>query len=190
MKRFIYLQKIGNLKPDVLIKLRKNMEQTFLKFDIEIKINLVDFHLSKTQFDTERAQYNASMVLKKLMKRSQNTRSFRTLGVMDEDIYKNKLNFVFGLANKTSGVAVISLTRLRESFYIRRGDVHRQTESEEMLDLRILKEAIHELGHTFGLPHCKNYCIMQLSNSLVNTDNKPKSFCESCFENLNDFFHK
>jgi archaemetzincin len=190
MKSSICLQKIGTLKPDVLIKLKKNIEQTFSHFNIEIKINPSDFHLHATEYNAKRLQYNASKILRKLMKPSQNTRSFRTLGVVDEDIYKDKLNFVFGLAHNTMGVAVISITRLRDDFYIETGSVHRQRESEEILDLRILKEAIHELGHTFGLPHCKNYCIMQFSNSLIDTDNKPKEFCESCARNLENFFNK
>ncbi|MHA2399537.1 MAG: archaemetzincin family Zn-dependent metalloprotease [Promethearchaeota archaeon] len=190
MKSSICLQKIGTLKPDVLIKLKKNIEQTFSHFNIGIKINPSAFHLHATEYNAKRSQYNASKILKKLIKTSQNTRSFRTLGVVDEDIYKNKLNFVFGLAHKTMGVAVISITRLRDDFYIEKGSVHRQIKSEGILDLRILKEAIHELGHTFGLPHCTNYCIMQFSNSLIDTDNKPKEFCESCARNLENFFNK
>ncbi|MFQ5892664.1 MAG: hypothetical protein ACE5HW_07710, partial [Candidatus Methanofastidiosia archaeon] len=46
---------------------------------------------------------------------------------------------------------------------------------------RVLKEAIHELGHTFGLRQCKNSrCVMFFSNSLWDTDYKSKEYCEIC----------
>jgi archaemetzincin len=34
---------------------------------------------------------------------------------------------------------------------------------------RLVKEAVHELGHAFGLNHCENIeCVMHFSNSLQN----------------------
>ncbi|MHA1913685.1 MAG: archaemetzincin family Zn-dependent metalloprotease [Promethearchaeota archaeon] len=190
MKRIVCLQKIGSIRKEVLSKLKSKLESTFSSFNFKLKINPVDFILQDADYNSEREQFNATKILKKLGKNSRGTHSFRILGVIDEDIYRKNSNFVFGLANKTSGVALISLTRLRERFYLDKGGIHRQEESEELFDKRILKEAIHELGHTFGLPHCKNRCIMQRSTSLADTDNKPKEFCESCFTNLEGFFTK
>jgi archaemetzincin len=54
--------------------------------------------------------------------------------------------------------------------------------------LRTLKEANHELGHTFGLHHCENVCVMKFSNSLADTDKKPAIFCDTCLKNLQLFF--
>jgi len=35
---------------------------------------------------------------------------------------------------------------------------------------RVIKEAVHELGHAFGLTHCENSkCVMHFSNSLQDT---------------------
>ena len=107
------------------------------------------------------------------------------MNVMNEDIYSGFLNFVFGIANMPKnhnfGLALISVTRLSEKFY-------RRPENLALLELRILKEAIHELGHTFGLEHCNDSCVMQFSNCLSDTDNKPPKFCSSCLRKLNFFF--
>lgn len=51
----------------------------------------------------------------------------------------------------------------------------------ELFKLRALKEALHELGHTFGLMHCPNsYCVMHFSNSIVDTDMKKAEYCFNC----------
>jgi len=103
---------------------------------------------------------------------------------MDVDIFSRFLNFVFGVAdmpkNKSFGSALISVTRLRENFY-------RRSENLAQFELRVLKEAIHELGHTFGLEHCENLCVMRYSNSLEDTDKKPPNYCEACLKKLKVF---
>jgi len=78
-------------------------------------------------------------------------------------------------------VALISITRLREDFY-------RRPDNPALVELRILKEAIHELGHTFGLKHCDNQCIMRFSNHLGETDDKPPNFCKTCSNQLKETF--
>jgi archaemetzincin len=96
----------------------------------------------------------------------------KILGIVDRDLYVPELNFVFGLAH-TKG-AVISLTRLRQGFY----DL---PENESRFHQRVLIEAVHELGHTYGLGHCNNpHCVMFFSNSLTDTDRKGSKFCNNC----------
>lgn len=188
MKRTIGLLKIGDITQSVLVKLRKNLERSFKGFDLSINIIQDPIPLEKAQYNPKRKQYNASKVLTKILYFSQKKQFFRILGVIDEDIYSKPLNFVFGLAinpkiriSEFPVVALISITRLRENFY-------RRAENNVLFELRILKEAIHELGHTISLEHCDKYCIMRFSNSLADTDKKPPKFCESCQKKLVNFF--
>ena len=53
--------------------------------------------------------------------------------------------------------------------------------NQEKLENRLLKEAIHELGHTFGLRHCLNFdCVMHSSTYIEEFDFKTENFCKKC----------
>lgn len=188
MKRTIRLLKIGDLNQSILIKLRKNLEKSFKEFNFSIKIIQEAIPLEIVDYNPNRSQYNASKLLTKIIYNFKNSQFFRILGVIDEDIYAKPLNFVFGLAidpksrnTEIPVVSLISVARLREAFY-------RRAENNVIFEQRVLKEATHELGHTFGLEHCNNFCIMRFSNTLIDTDKKPSKFCESCQKKLNEFF--
>ncbi|WP_243679610.1 hypothetical protein [Vulcanisaeta souniana] len=51
---------------------------------------------------------------------------------------------------------------------------------------RILKEVLHELGHTFGLDHCTDppRCVMYFSNTIEDTDRKGPGYCQKCMARL------
>ena len=73
---------------------------------------------------------------------------------------------------------MVSLRRLRPEHYGAPPD-------EKRLEERALKEAIHELGHTYGLGHCQDErCVMYFSNSLGDTDRKQALFCPLCRKGL------
>ena len=94
------------------------------------------------------------------------------LGIIDQDIFAENLNFIFGIASGNR--ALISLRRLRPEFYGGQKD-------QELFHLRALKEAMHELGHVFGLKHCSDPgCVMHFSNSIEDTDIKDWRYCRWC----------
>jgi archaemetzincin len=98
----------------------------------------------------------------------------RILAICDFDAYSNGLNFVFGQATFDGRASAIYLARLREEFYGLK-------KNNSLFQQRIVKEAVHELGHAFGLNHCnKSACVMHFSNSLRDTDIKENNFCDNC----------
>jgi archaemetzincin len=129
---------------------------------------------SADAYDTHRAQYSAEVILAQLAMEGAD----RVLGVVDLDLYVPELNFVFGLSDRAGRRAVIALPRLRQSFYGARDD-------EALFLARVVKEAVHELGHTCGLGHCPDrQCVMAFSNSLADTDHKGERFCTRCAARL------
>lgn len=116
-------------------------------------------------YSPARGQYRAQELLREVKRRTGGC----ALGVTDADLYEDDLNFVFGLAESPGRAAIISTARLRLGA------------DESRFRERVFKEAVHELGHTFGLPHCSDrQCVMHFSNSLADTDHKGSRFCPRC----------
>ena len=187
MKKKIGLVKIGEVDQSILEKLKTNLELSFKEFNISADLLQEIITLENSEYNKSRSQYKAFKLLNKINSFIQEKQYFRVLGIIDHDIYSNSYFFLLGLAESPKKDrlwqpvgALISITRLREGFY-------RRPEDEVLFEQRILKEAMHELGHTFSLPHCHKYCIMRFSNSITDTDNKPSSFCNSCLKNLRRF---
>jgi archaemetzincin len=165
----ITLKPTGDIDSNILEELKERLRQTF---GCTVEVIPEAGNLERA-YDSKRRQYLASELLARL-KKSGVAEDEKVLGIVDVDLYAPGLNFVFGQADIASGAAVISLCRLRQEYYDSPPD-------EALFVDRATKEAVHELGHTFGLEHCKNArCVMRFSNSLADTDWKQAAFCSQC----------
>ena len=52
---------------------------------------------------------------------------------------------------------------------------------DALLSQRLLKESVHEIGHTFDLHHCQDYrCAMASAHAVEWIDLRESAFSESC----------
>ena len=166
--RRLLIVPFASIQKEVLVFLQNELIHIF---DFDVIIARKE-SIPQYAFDPKRRQYHSTKILEWLKNIS--VKDTRILGIIDLDLYVPELNFVFGEADVAHGVCVISLVRLRQEFYALPKD-------ENLFLERALKEAVHELGHTYGLGHCGDTrCIMHFSNSLRDTDIKGPNFCSRC----------
>jgi archaemetzincin len=123
-------------------------------------------------WNSDRQQYYATAILERLERACD--RDVRVLGVTACDLFVPVLTFVFGEAQLDGNCATVSMARLKDESY---GLPPR----EDLLRERLLKEAVHELGHTFGLRHCAHWrCVMTSSHAVERLDVKSAEFCAVC----------
>jgi len=168
----IVLVAIGAVDKNVMDWLKNDLSTVFNR-----KITVGEGMLEPDYaFNKKRNQYLSTAILNAVMEQKEHSPYRKILGIVDHDLYVPELNFVFGEASRKA--AVISLIRLRQTFY-------HLPEDQNLFHQRVLTEAVHELGHTFGLGHCNNpQCVMFFSNSLMDTDRKGSEFCQKCKSTL------
>jgi archaemetzincin len=121
--------------------------------------------------DPRRNQFHSTAILAAMQSLANGSRILAVTGL---DLYVPVLTFVFGEAQLSGNCAVVSLHRLREEVYGLPPNPVLQAE-------RLRKEAVHELGHTFGLRHCDDWsCVMTSSHSVEWLDVKTADFCKPC----------
>ena len=124
-------------------------------------------------FHGERQQYHSSEILQR-MQSFVTDNSWRVLGVAAVDLYIPILTFVFGEAQMGGPCAVVSAHRLRQEFYGLPAD-------RRLFRQRLIKEAVHEVGHTLNLTHCDDYrCAMASSHAVEWIDLKESALCATC----------
>ena len=124
-------------------------------------------------FNPNRGQYCSTEILAQ-MAASVDSSTWRALAVAGFDLYIPILTFVFGEAQLAGPCALVSIHRLRQEAYGFPPD-------HKLLQERLRKEAVHELGHTLGLTHCaEGNCVMASSHAVEWIDLKSADFCPSC----------
>jgi len=169
---FLRIIPTGNVPESILNAVKDELENLNIKCRIMPKVDI-----PKESYNQWRKQYNAEIVMSALSKVSEVKfidKSIPTLLITDFDLYYSGLNFIFGLEDPTKSCAIVSLARLKPEFYDERP-------AKGLLEERIVKEVIHELGHYLGLDHCHHStCVMNFSPSVFDVDKKQKEFCDDC----------
>jgi archaemetzincin len=155
---FLRIVPVGEVSEGILNLVKDELENLNIKSRIMTKIDI-----PKEAYNQWRKQYNAEVIMDMLSKVSEVKfidKSIPTLLITDFDLYYSGLNFIFGLEDPARCCAIVSRSLLEE---------------------RIVKEVIHELGHYIGLDHCyNNKCVMSFSPSVFDVDKKQKEFCDDC----------
>lgn len=155
----------------------KNLPQD-LKIFLPLDFAFLDINLDLQLFySKERHQFHSTLILSKILNFFPEDAE-KIVGITDVDIYIPILTFLFGEAQLGGSGALVSTYRLRNEFYGLR-------KNNQLLYQRTSKEILHELGHTLGLIHCRNYqCVMHPSTYVEDIDLKQARFCGECHEKL------
>lgn len=166
---YIYLVPIELKDCSYLEKLESFIFKTF-----HFKTTRKNFEITlDNAFDPVRGQYNSSHILRQLIMNPPRDAE-KILGIVEVDLFIPILTFVFGEAQLQGIGSIVSTRRLHNRFY-------GLPEDRELTGNRLIKEAIHELGHTFGLIHClQPGCVMKSSTYVENIDQKPTELCAAC----------
>jgi archaemetzincin len=146
------------------------------EFSLPVKIQ--DGHLDLSEFyDSARRQYDGNKLIKEIDFRFASD-TVKILGIFNVDLFIPILTYIFGQAFLNGRAGIASVYRLNNERYGIKADV-------KIFVDRIRKEVIHELGHTFGLIHCKNPdCVMRSSTYVEDIDQKSHHLCNQCRLNL------
>jgi archaemetzincin len=167
--KLLQLLPVGNVDDALLKDLRPALEEILCAPCRVLPLRLDP----EFAFHGERQQYHSSEILHRMLS-FLTADSWRMLGVAAVDLYIPILTFVFGEAQVGGPCAVLSSHRLRQEFYGLPSD-------RELFRQRLLKEAVHELGHTLNLTHCDDYhCVMASSHAVEWIDLKDSALCGSC----------
>lgn len=146
------------------------------------KIGRVEVVLVKLPDETyykPRNRYRADKLIRYL---NDHFDSDKVIGLTDKDISTTSGNRkdwgIMGLASRPGKSCVVSTFR-----------TFRGAKSKELKNERLKKVALHEFGHTFGLPHCENSetCLMRDANGKVATVDEAKYFCSKCRNQIQKF---
>ena len=178
LRPFLGLVPLGHVDLQVLQHLRTAIAE-FLSLPARI---LPPGPLPPHTYHLPRNQYHSTRLLEYLLSEDHDG-AFRVLGITTVDLYIPIFTFVFGEAQLDGKAAIISTFRPGGG-----ADNLRPPRSTFLERLIIL--SLHELGHTFNLPHCRREgCLMGFAANLEILDQKNIELCEYCRILLDDYFN-
>jgi archaemetzincin len=156
-----------------------------LKAELQVEVEHLDaIALPKAAWYAPRKRYRADKLLDILDELHGGApATTRVLGLTAVDISTTKEPFedwgIFGLGNMPGQAAVVSSYRLK-----------RKAKDRDHVKFRVSSTAVHEVGHTFGLPHCtEKHCVMQdAEGGITNTDEGTGTLGESCRQAIDEAF--
>ena len=132
--------------------------------------------------DPVRKQYHSTPILETLALLSP-PETVKVVAITRVDLFIPILTHVYGEAQLGGKACILSTYRFREALPF--------TAGKEAFHYRLVKEAVHELGHTFNLRHCRDSaCVMHYCRSVEEVDGKSKQFCRYCAVLLKDEMRK
>ncbi len=167
----IHLSNSGLLN-DILLELSQRFHSRVNLLELDINI--------ESAFSIERKQFFSTQFLANAINLSDSIKG-KILLLTEFDLYVPALTFVFGEAQLNGKHSIVSLCRLHEEFYSGRTNY-------KLLLERTTKEVLHELGHNFGLKHCRDWdCVMHASLSIEEVDIKGNHYCKDCVTNIEGY---
>lgn len=157
----ILIQPFKDIKQETVVKVTERIKNVYPNVKV---LNAIDF--PENTYYKERNRYRADSIIKFLNKETKE--GFVTIGLTSKDISATRGKIkdfgIMGLGYRPGKACVASSFRL----------------SKENRDEQFYKIAIHELGHTQGLPHCpEKMCFMRDAEG-KNPTNEETDFCKKC----------
>jgi archaemetzincin len=173
-EHIILIAPVGELSSALIETLSREIKRIF-GFATEIGALLQDLSFA---LDTNRNQYHSTLILGQLAAHMP-PNAKRVLGIAQVDLFIPILTHVYGEAQLGGKACIVSTFRLNEG--------HSGMAIQKKYVDRIVKEAIHELGHTFKLRHCPDHtCIMHYCRNEQDVDRKSDQLCRYCKIMLED----
>lgn len=169
---FLIVSPIGRVSPVLADHVACRVETFFgLSARIQPLVESIEF-----AYDQDRRQYHSTPILEALAEKAPDDCA-KILAITLEDLFIPILTHVYGEAQLDGDACIVSTRRLDADM----------PSDPAVIYGRIVKEAIHELGHTFNLRHCREAsCLMHYCRSLEDVDAKSRHFCRYCQVMLTD----
>lgn len=152
--------------------------QSSLLLALNLRVRWLEEPLAvRPSYHADRAQVDSRDLLRRLEEIA-TAHDSCVVGITATDLFASVFTFVFGEAHLSGRTGVVSLHRLRPEAYGFAAD-------PIVLQDRLSKEVLHEVGHLFGLVHCHHpECVMGFSAVVEEIDNKGFDFCDDCLERV------